>query len=52
MYIIQTKQQITIWIKKNELLSPANAKCHTVQKTKRNAYKSVAPKGNQTKLKI
>ena len=32
------------WIKKKELLSLVNAKCYTVQKTKHNAYKSVAPK--------
>ena len=37
---------MTTWIKKKESLSPANAKCYTVQKTKHNAYKIVAPKGN------
>ena len=47
--------------KKKELLSLANAKCYTVHKTKRNAYKIVALKGRDdcallsvtsTKLKI
>ena len=41
--ILEEQLKITTWIKKNELLSHANAKCYTVQKTKRNAYKSVAP---------
>ena len=36
--------EITTWIKGNELMSFANAKCYTVQKTKHNAYKIVAPK--------